>query len=78
MNLKSTLTHSIAQSSTTSSLTKSHHCHFSIAAASFRFGFGVAAALFRKKRAATGIEPVTSCTRNRNHATRPSGHGNSW
>jgi hypothetical protein len=26
-----------------------------------------------EKRAATGIEPVTSCTQNRNHATRPSG-----
>ncbi|ORC93761.1 uncharacterized protein TM35_000016380 [Trypanosoma theileri] len=26
-----------------------------------------------KTWAATGIEPVTSCTRNRNHTTRPSG-----
>ena len=29
---------------------------------------------YKKKGAATGIEPVTSCTRNRNHTSRPSGH----
>ena len=29
--------------------------------------------IIEKTRAATGIEPVTSCTQNRNHTTRPSG-----
>ena len=27
-----------------------------------------------KKRGDTGIEPVTSCTRNKNHTTRPIAH----
>ena len=31
----------------------------------------------KKKRAVRGIEPLTSCTQNRNHTTRPNGQRNS-